>query len=226
MAKIKILLAEDHIVVREGTRELLQNETDMEVVGEADDGVQAVQMCGKLRPDVVIMDIAMPNLNGIEATKQIKEKYPDIAVLVLTAYDDDQYVFALLEAKAAGYLLKTVRGQELISTIRAVCAGESVLQPSIARKVIDRYNAAMRPGSRGLNEPLTKKEMDVLKLAARGITNKQIAEELNLKVQTVRSRLKKVFKKLNVSSRTEAVMYALKKGWISLHEVEQGQQEH
>ena len=226
MAKIKILLAEDHIVVREGTRELLQNETDMEVVGEADDGVQAVQMCGKLRPDVVIMDIAMPNLNGIEATKQIKEKYPDIAVLVLTAYDDDQYVFALLEAKAAGYLLKTVRGQELISTIRAVCAGESVLQPSIARKVIDRYNAAMRPGSRGLNEPLTKKEMDVLRLAARGITNKQIAEELNLKVQTVRSRLKKVFKKLNVSSRTEAVMYALKKGWISLHEVEQGQQGH
>ena len=183
-------------------------------------------MLPSLDPLVVLMDLTLPGVNGIEATKQIKEKYPNIAVLVLTAYDDDQYVFALLEAKAAGYLLKTVRGQELISTIRAVCSGESVLQPSIARKVIDRYNAAMRPGSRGLNEPLTKKEMDVLKLAARGITNKQIAEELNLKVQTVRSRLKKVFKKLNVSSRTEAVMYALKKGWISLHEVEQGQQEH
>jgi DNA-binding NarL/FixJ family response regulator len=220
MAKIKILLAEDHIVVREGTRELIQREPDMEVIGEAGDGIQAVQMTGKLRPDVVVMDIVMPNLNGIEATKQIKEKYPDTAILILTAYDDDQYVFALLDAKVSGYLLKTVRGQELISTIRAICSGEQVLQPSIARKVIERYNAAMKPGgSKGMIGPLTKKEMDVLLLAARGMTNKEIAEELNLKVQTVRSRLKKVFKKLNVSSRTEAAMCAMKNGWISLHEL-------
>ena len=219
MAKIKILLAEDHIVVREGTRELIQREPDMEVIGEAGDGIQAVQMTGKLRPDVVIMDIVMPNLNGIEATKQIKEKYPDTAILILTAYDDEQSLFALLEAKVSGYLLKTVRGQELISTIRAIYAGESVLQPSIARKVIEGYNASTRPGSKGMTGPLTKKEMDVLRLASKGITNKEIAEELNLKVQTVRGRLKKVFKKLNVSSRTEAVMYAMKKGWISLHEL-------
>ena len=219
MAKIKILLAEDHIVVREGTRELIQREPDMEVIGEAGDGIQAVQMTGKLRPDVVIMDIVMPNLNGIEATKQIKEKYPDTAILILTAYDDEQSLFALLEAKVSGYLLKTVRGQELISTIRAIYAGESVLQPSIARKVIEGYNASTRPGSKGMTGLLTKKEMDVLRLASKGITNKEIAEELNLKVQTVRSRLKKVFKKLNVSSRTEAVTYAMKKGWISLHEL-------
>ena len=218
MAKIKILLAEDHIVVREGTRELIQREPDMAVIGEAGDGIQAVQMTGKLRPDVVIMDIVMPNLNGIEATKQIKEKYPDTAILILTAYDDEQSLFALLEAKVSGYLLKTVRGHELISTIRAIYAGESVLQPSIARKVIEGYNASTRPGSKGMTGPLTKKEMDVLRLASKGITNKEIAEELNLKVQTVRGRLKKVFKKLNVSSRTEAVMYAMKKGWISLHE--------
>ena len=218
MAKIKILLAEDHILVREVIRELIQREPDMEVIGEAGDGIQAVQMTRKLRPDVVIMDIAMPNLNGIEATKQIKEKYPDTAILILTAYDDEQALFALLEAKVSGYLLKTARGQELISTIRAIYAGESVLQPSIARKVIEGYNASTRPGSKGMTGPLTKKEMDVLRLASKGITNKEIAEELNLKVQTVRGRLKKVFKKLNVSSRTEAVMYAMKKGWISLHE--------
>ena len=220
MAKIKILLADDHIVVRQGIREIIQHESDMEVVGEAGDGEEAVKQCIKLHPDVVVMDIVMPNVDGIEATKQIKTKYPDIAVLILTAYDDDQYVFALLEAKVAGYLLKTVSGQELISTIRSVCSGESALQASIAKKVIDRYNAAMRPGSRGLGDTLTKKEMDVLRLVAKGITNKQIAEELDLKVQTVRSRIKKIFKKLNVATRTEAAMYAMQKGWISLHDVE------
>ena len=219
MTKLKILLAEDHIVVREGIRALIQRESDMEVIGEADDGFQAVKMAGKLRPDLVIMDIVMPNLNGIEATKQIKEKYPDTAILILTAYDDEHFVFASLDAKASGYLLKTARGQDLISTIRAIRSGESVLQPSIARKVIERYHAATEPGSKGMTGPLTKKEMDVLRLAAKGITNKEIAEELNLKVQTVRSRLKKTFQKLNVSSRTEAVMYAMKKGWISLHEL-------
>ena len=219
MAKIKILLAEDHILVREGTRAIIQREPDMEVIGEAGDGIQAVQMTGKLRPDLVIMDIVMPKLNGIEATKQIKEKYPDTAILILTAYDDDQYVFALLDANISGYLLKTVRGQDLISNIRAIHSGEQVLQPSIARKVIEGYYKATMPGSIGMTGPLTKKEMDVLRLAARGITNKEIAEELNLKVQTVRSRLKKTFRKLNVGSRTEAVMYAMKKGWISLHEV-------
>ena len=220
MAKIKILLAENHIVVRECIRELIQRDPDMKVIGEADDGIQAIQMCGKLRPDIVVMDIVMPNLNGIEATRQIKEKYPDISVLVLTAYDDDQYIFDLLEAKAAGYLLKTVRSQELIYTIRAIYSGESMLQPAIARKVIERYNAAISPDSKGLTQPLTKKEMDVLKLAARGITNEQIAEELNLKVLTVRGQMKKIFRKLNVSSRTEAVMYAMKKRWISLHELQ------
>jgi DNA-binding NarL/FixJ family response regulator len=220
MDKIKILLAEAHILVREGTRALIQREADMEVIGEADDGNQAVKMTGKLRPDLVIMDVVMPNLNGVEATKQIKARYPDTAILILTAYDDEQYVFASLDAKVSGYLLKTARGQELISTIRAICSGESVLQPSIARKVIERYNAATKPGSKGMTGPLTKKEMDVLRLTARGKKNKEIAEELNLKVQTVRSRLKKTFKKLNVSSRTEAVMYAMKKGWISIHEVQ------
>lgn len=220
MAKIRVLLAEDHIIVRDLIRDLIQRETDMEVVGEADDGVQAIQMAGKLQPDIVVMDIIMPNLSGIEATKQIKEKHPEISILILTGYDDDQYVFALLEAKASGYLLKTACAKELISAIRSVYSGESVLQPSISRKVIERYKTATRPGSYGESYPLTKKEMDVLRLAARGITNEAIAQELNLNVATVRQRMKKVFNKLNVKTRTEAVMYAMRKGWISLHEPE------
>ena len=219
MAKISILLAEDHVVVREGTRELVQHEPDMEVVGEASDGEEAVQLAGKLRPDVVIMDIAMPKLNGIEATKQIKELYPATAVLILTAYDDDQYVFALLEAGAAGYLLKNVRGRELIDATRAVCAGESVLHPAIARKVIERFTSAGKPDEKRIAEPLSERELEVLKQAARGISNRDIAEELSLSVRTVQAHLGNIFNKLGVGSRTEAVLYALKKGWVSLEDL-------
>ncbi len=219
MAKIRVLLAEDHVVVREGTRELVQHEPDMEVVGEASDGEEAVQLAGKVRPDVVIMDIAMPKLNGIEATKQIKELYPATAVLILTAYDDDQYVFALLEAGAAGYLLKNVRGRELIDATRAVCAGESVLHPVIARKVIERFISAGKPEEKRIAEPLSERELEVLKQAARGISNKDIAEELSLSVRTVQAHLGNIFNKLGVGSRTEAVLYALKKGWISLEDL-------
>lgn len=219
MAKIRILLAEDHVIVREGTRELVQHEPDMEVVGEAGDGEEAIQLATKLRPDVVIMDIAMPKLNGIEATKQIKELYPATAVLVLTAYDDDQYIFALLEAGAAGYLLKNVRGRELIDAIRAVYAGESVLHPAITRKVIESFLPAGKPAERRIAEPLSEREMEVIKLAARGMSNKDIAEELSLSVRTVQAHLGNIFNKLGVGSRTEAVLYALKKGWVALEDL-------
>jgi DNA-binding NarL/FixJ family response regulator len=141
MDKTKVLLAEDHIVVREGTRELIQRQPDMEVVGEASDGEEAVALTAKLRPDVVIMDIAMPKLNGIEATKQIKQHNAAVAVLVLTAYPNEEYIFALLEAGAAGYLLKNVRGSQFIDAIRAVNSGESVLHPTIARRVIERLTS-------------------------------------------------------------------------------------
>src|SRR4030042_351954 len=137
--KIKILIADDHAVVREGTRQLLEKETDLVVVAEACDGEEAVRLAGSTKPDVAIIDIAMPNVDGIEATKQIKTLYPDIAVLILTAYDDDQFVFGLLEAGAAGYLLKSVRGRELIDAVRRIHAGESVLHPAIARKVLNRF---------------------------------------------------------------------------------------
>jgi NarL family two-component system response regulator LiaR len=218
--KIKILLAEDHVIVREGTRELVQREPDMEVVGEADDGEEAVQLAGKLQPDVVIMDIALPKLNGIEATKQIKALYPATAVLILTAYDNDQYIFALLEAGAAGYLLKTVRGHELIDAIRAVSVGESVLHPKIARKVLSRFMPlATKPSEERVTELLSERELEVLKLAARGMSNKDIAEQLFLSVRTVQSHLANIFTKLDVGSRTEAILCGLRRGWFTLEDL-------
>jgi NarL family two-component system response regulator LiaR len=218
--KIKILLAEDHVIVREGTRELVQHQPDMEVVAEADDGEEAVQLAAKLQPDVVIMDIAMPKLNGIEATKQIKALYPATAVLILTAYDNDQYIFALLEAGAAGYLLKTVRGHELIDAIRAVYGGESVLHPKIARKILSRFvPLATKPSEERVAELLSERELEVLKLAAKGMSNKDIAEQLFLSVRTVQTHLANIFTKLDVGSRTEAILYGLKRGWFTLEDL-------
>ncbi len=219
MDKIRVLLAEDHVVVREGTRELLRRERDMEVVGEAGDGEEAIRLTLDLQPDVVLMDIAMPKLNGIEATKQIKARCPATAVLILTAYDSDQYIFALLEAGAAGYLLKNVRGRELVEAIRAVYAGESVLHPAVTRRVIDRFKASQGEfGEHRAAEPLTERELEVLRMACRGMTNKEIAEGLCLSVRTVQSHLGNIFNKLAVGSRTEAVLYGLKRGWFSLED--------
>jgi DNA-binding NarL/FixJ family response regulator len=218
MVKIRVLLAEDHAIMREGTREFIQRETDMEVVGEAGDGEEAVKKTAQLKPDVVVMDIRMPRLNGIEATKQIKTMFPNIAVLVLTAYDSDQYIFALLEAGAAGYLLKGIRTQELIDAIRAVYAGESVLHPVIASRVIRRAVTPAGTDARAV-EPLSDREMEILKLAARGISNKDIAEQLFLSPRTVQVHLGNIFNKLGVASRTEAVLYGLKRGWLTLEDL-------
>ena len=218
MGKIKVLLAEDHVIVREGTREFIQREPDMEVVGEAGDGEEAIKLATELQPDVVVMDIAMPKLNGIEATKQIKALQPSTAVLILTAYDYDQYIFALLEAGAAGYLLKGVRVHELIDAIRAVYAGESVLHPVIARRVIDRL-ISPKPTETQAIEPLSERETEVLKLAATGISNKDIAEQLFLSPRTVQVHLGNIFNKLGVASRTEAILYGLRRGWLTLEDL-------
>lgn len=219
MGKIRVLLADDHVLVRQGTRELLEQAGDIEVVAEAGTGKEAVQLAAEHVPDVAVMDISMPELDGIEATRQIKARNPGVAVLVLTAYDDDQYIFALLEAGAAGYLLKDVQASELVRAIRSVHMGESILHPAIARKVINRFaRAASKPQDEDLIEPLSTREMEVLKLAARGMTNREIAEELFISTRTVQVHLSNIFSKMGVGSRTEAVLLALKKGWLTLED--------
>ena len=217
MDKIRILIADDHAVVREGTRQFLEREDDLEVVGEAADGEEAIRLVGSLNPDVAIMDISMPNVDGIEATRQIKAKYPKVAVLILSAYDDDQFVFSLLEAGAAGYLLKSVRGNELVNAIREVSAGESVLHPTIARKVLNRFTHITNETQKQKTQDiLTEREIEVLQLAAQGSSNQEIADTLYLSLRTVQSHLNHIFNKLQVSSRTEAVVRALKEGWVTL----------
>ena len=220
MGKIRILIADDHTVVREGTRRILEQESDMEVVGEAGDGEEAVNLATSLKPDVAIMDISMPKMDGIEATKLIKAACPSISVLVLSAYDDDQFVFSLLEAGAAGYLLKSVRSRELVDAIRAVYSGESVLHPSIARKVLNRFvSASGKPEGKEPSGMLSDREMEVLKLAAKGLSNQDIAEKLCLSIRTVQGHLGHIFNKLQVGSRTEAVVRGLKEGWVTLDDV-------
>ncbi|MGZ6360738.1 MAG: response regulator transcription factor [Ktedonobacterales bacterium] len=219
-APITVLLADDHALVREGTRRLLEAEQDIRVVAEAGDGLSAVREAERTRPDVAIVDVAMPEISGIEATRRIKELLPNAAVLALTAYDDDQYVLALLDAGAAGFMLKDARGQELVEAVRAVHRGEAVLQPRVAARALRRAVARTTATPIPTPPPLSDREMDVLREAARGLPNKDIARRLNLSVRTVHTHLSNIFTKLSVGSRTEAVLLALRRGWVTLSETE------
>jgi DNA-binding NarL/FixJ family response regulator len=215
--KVRVLLAEDHAVVRESISNFLDQQEDICVVGQARDGEEAIDMTLKLQPDVVVMDISMPKLSGIEATRKIKEVRPTTAVLILTAYDYDQYIFPLLEAGACGYLLKEVRTQELVEAIKAVNRGESVLHPTVAHKVVERFRQL---GSGGKTQTLlTNREIDILQAAARGMSNKDIATEFSLSVRTVEAHVTSILNKLGVGSRTEAIIRALKNGWLVLDDM-------
>ena len=220
MSDISIILGEDHLITRQGIRRLLEDEKGFNIIGEASNGEDAVQMAAEMKPDVVLMDIAMPKLNGIEATRQIKLINPRTGVLILSAYDDDEYVFAMLKAGAAGYLLKSVSGDELVRAIKAIHNGEPVLDPVIAKKVMNYFKLPDKvPGMEEDSENLSDRELDIIKLAAKGLTNKEIADELHLSYRTVEGHMRDVFNKLGVGSRTEAVLYGLKKGWFTLDEL-------
>ncbi len=213
---IRILLAEDHKIVREGTRQLLEQAPDLEIAGEAADGLEAVRLASDLNPDVVVMDVRLPGLNGIDATRAIIKKSPWVRVIILSAYEDDRYVFPLLQAGAKGYLLKTSSGQELISAIRAVQAGGTALSPAIAGKLAaEQARHHPIPGVPP-QEGLTEREMDVLRAAAMGKSNKSIGEMLSISPQTVSVHLRNIFEKLGVSSRSEATAFAISRGWITL----------
>ena len=220
MTNIRVILCEDHLITRQGIRRLLEDEKGLEVVGEASNGEEAIQLVTDVKPDVVIMDVAMPKLNGIEATRQIKLISPKTNILILTAYDDDEYVFALLKAGANGYLLKNVSGDELVRAIKNVQKGEPVLNPAIAMKVVNyfRLNEAKIPTTEE-SAHLSERELGIIRLAAKGLTNKDIAESLNLSYRTVEGHLRDIFNKLGVGSRTEAVLQGLKMGWFTLEEL-------
>lgn len=220
MDRIRILIADDHTLVRDGTRRILESEKDLEVVAEASNGEEAVALTSSLRPNIAIIDIAMPVLDGIEVTRQIKALYPETAILILTAHDNDQFIYNLLEAGAAGYLLKSVRSQELVDAVRALHAGESVLHPAIARKVLNYFaSPSGRDKKQWRSETLTQRELDILKLVTKGFSNKEIADELSLSARTVQRHLESIFNKLQVGSRTEAVVRGLKEGWVTLNDV-------
>jgi DNA-binding NarL/FixJ family response regulator len=216
--KIKVLLAEDHKIVREGTRQLLEQVPDMDIVGEAADGLEAVRLAADLQPDVVVMDVRMPKLNGIEATRTITARFPAIRILILSAYDDDSYVFPLLEAGASGYLLKTASGAELAEAIRRVVSGETALSPRITAKLVDRLGKHGAHRASEMPEALTEREMEVLRATAYGQPNKAIASKLAISPQTVQVHLRNIFSKLGVGNRSEAVAYAIRHGLITLEE--------
>ncbi|MDD5338682.1 MAG: response regulator transcription factor [Dehalococcoidales bacterium] len=218
MNKIRIVIADDHAVVREGTRVLLDREEDMQVIGEASEGEEAVRIIEQLKPDVVILDISMPKLSGIEVTKKVKKTQPSLSVLILTAYDNDEYIFALLEAGAAGYLLKDMLAGEIVDAVRLVFSGESVLHPAVARKVIQRavFSSAVDDKE---DIELSEREIEVLKLAAKGLSNKDISDELCISIRTVQGHINKIFHRLGVGSRTEAIFQSVKRGLLSFDDL-------
>jgi DNA-binding NarL/FixJ family response regulator len=211
---IKILIVDDHPVVREGIGAMLKHEPDFKIVGEAANGVEALEQARELSPDVILMDLRMPEMDGVEAITKIKEVKPETKFIILTTYSDDEYIFKGIAAGARAYLLKDAPREELFKAIRAVYRGESLIQPVVASRVLDKLAELSRknPGA----ETLSEREVEVLRLMAKGVSNSNIAEELSITQSTVKTHITSIFQKLNVTTRTEAVTTALKRGIIQL----------
>jgi DNA-binding NarL/FixJ family response regulator len=211
---IQILLVDDHKIVRQGTRQLLEQFDDLTVIAETSNGEDAIRLCKEQQPQVVVMDIHMPGMNGLDATRAIRMRYPTTQVIILSGYDDDRYVFPSLDAGAIGYLLKTASGEDLANAIRAVSQGDIVLDRHISERVRSRLSKPRR--ANGLSDTPSEREIEVLRAVALGKSNKEIGELLNITTNTVQVHLRNIFGKLGVNDRTEAVAHAIRMHWISL----------
>ncbi len=216
MPRTRIIIADDHVLVREGIRALLALHDDVEVVGEASDGKEAIAMTDKLKPDIVLMDISMPGLGGLEATVEIKKTQPEIKILVLSQYDDKEYVSRFLKAGVSGYILKKAVGDELITAIRAVARGDSYLYPSIASSVIDGYLVKDIKEVEDPFDRITDRELQVLKLIAEGLSHKEIASTLNISTKTVIAHQSNICEKLDIHTKAGLIKYAYKKSIVKL----------
>lgn len=209
---MKVIICDDQAIVRDGLEMLLKLEPDIDVVGTAEDGAEAVELTAKKSPDLVLMDLKMPVMNGVEATRQIRARYPDVKVLVLTTYDDDEWVFDAINAGASGYLLKDTPRDEVVKVIRGTVSGKVYIDPSVAGKVIEHVSNQSVASPTMITDKLTEREIEVLRLLARGLNNKDIAERLFLSEGTVRNHVSTILSKLNVADRTQAAVVALQHG--------------